>query len=159
MKIKLTYVFHYYRDWYNPKKKDRLLIEIASGYGIPLIISFLTLIVEISSPRCAIYKPRFGEETCFFSGKAFNNTIYKIEYKVFQYSKKHRWICFDVVSDTTSKGIWFFLPLGILLLINLFMFISIVFKMLRLEGKENMSNTKKMKKLVIYLLISEVAIS
>ena len=65
----LVSIFHYYRDWYNPKKKDRLLMQIASGYGIPLIISIFTLIVEFTSPRCAIYRPRFGEETCFFSGR------------------------------------------------------------------------------------------
>jgi len=107
-------------DWYNPKKKDRLLIEVASGYAVPLIISFLTLIVEFSSPRCAMYKPRFGEETCFFSG-------------------------------TESKVIWFFLPLGILLLINLLLFVFIVYNMFKLENKENMSNTKKMKKFCQYL--------
>ena len=65
----LFIIIHYDRDWYNPKKKDRLWMQIALGYGIPLIISIFTLIVEFTSPRCAIYRPRFGEETCFFSGR------------------------------------------------------------------------------------------
>jgi hypothetical protein len=47
--------------------------EVLTGYLAPLIITALTLIVEFSSPRCASYRPRFGEETvlpdnCFFAG-------------------------------------------------------------------------------------------
>ena len=50
------------------KKKYRYNCEVACGYAVPLVISLLTIIVEFASPRCAIYRPRFGEETCFFSG-------------------------------------------------------------------------------------------
>ena len=38
------------------------------GYGAPLLVCFLTAVTEFSAPRCAIYRPRFGEKTCFFAG-------------------------------------------------------------------------------------------
>ena len=43
---------------------------VGLSYGLPLIVSFLTVIVEFGAPQCASYRPRFGEETCFFSGNA-----------------------------------------------------------------------------------------
>ena len=38
------------------------------GYGLPFIVCFLTAVTEFSASRCAIYRPRFGEKTCFFAG-------------------------------------------------------------------------------------------
>lgn len=39
------------------------------GYLFPLLVSFITLLVEIFGQECAWYRPRFGEETCFFTDK------------------------------------------------------------------------------------------
>ena len=49
---------------------------VGLSYGLPLIVSFLTVIVEFGSPKCASYRPRFGEETCFFSGNAVQKYCY-----------------------------------------------------------------------------------
>ena len=57
-----------YRQVFNNRKGGRLRWEIMLGYGLPLIVCFLTAVTEFSAPRCAIYRPRFGEKTCFFTG-------------------------------------------------------------------------------------------
>ena len=60
----------------------------------------------------------------------------------------HCKIIFDnyiTISDKISKGMWLFFPLGLLLIINLVVFVSIVYTMCRLEDHENMSNTKPRK--------------
>ena len=57
-----------YRRVFNNQKGDRLRWEIMFGYGAPLVVLLLTAVTEFSAPRCAIYRPRFGEKTCFFTG-------------------------------------------------------------------------------------------
>ena len=41
---------------------------VAFGYTFPTVISLFTLLAEFVAPECASYKPRFGEEGCFFAG-------------------------------------------------------------------------------------------
>merc|ERR1711994_1030806 len=53
----------------NPSNSKRYKILVGCSYGLPLIVTLLTLIVEFGAPQCASYRPRFGEESCFFSGK------------------------------------------------------------------------------------------
>ena len=51
---------------------------VGLSYGLPLIVSLLTVIVEFGyneNTKCASYRPRFGEETCFFSGNALKNIV------------------------------------------------------------------------------------
>jgi len=48
---------------------NSILKQILVGYGVPLLIVVLTLIVELSAPRCASYNPRFGHKSCLFFGK------------------------------------------------------------------------------------------
>ena len=38
------------------------------GYSVPIAITLLTLIMELSLDKCARGKPRFGEESCYFAG-------------------------------------------------------------------------------------------
>ena len=42
--------------------------NVAIGYSVPIAITLLTLMVELSLEKCARGKPRFGEEACFFAG-------------------------------------------------------------------------------------------
>ena len=37
--------------------------HLALGYGLPAIWTLVTLTVEMTGPRCADYKPRFGERS------------------------------------------------------------------------------------------------
>jgi hypothetical protein len=46
-----------------------------ASYGLPLLWFLLTAIVEFTAPKCASYRPKFGERTewkqenaCFFTG-------------------------------------------------------------------------------------------
>ena len=48
------------------EKRYRFLM--AFGYTFPTFISLFTLLAEFIAPECASYKPRFGEEGCFFAG-------------------------------------------------------------------------------------------
>ena len=52
----------------NPSNSKRYKILVGCSYGLPLVVSLLTIIVEFGAPQCASYRPRFGEESCFFSG-------------------------------------------------------------------------------------------
>ena len=42
------------------------------GYSVPIAITLLTLIMELSLDKCAKGKPRFGEESCYFAGLSRN---------------------------------------------------------------------------------------
>ena len=59
----------------------------------------------------------------------------------------------SILSDKVAKGIWFFFPLGILLIINMIIFVLIVHTMCRLEQNQNVSRRKKMKRLVNTILV------
>ena len=48
------------------EKRYRFLMVF--GYTFPTLISLFTLLAEFIAPECASYKPRFGEEGCFFAG-------------------------------------------------------------------------------------------
>merc|ERR1719376_1235415 len=48
---------------------NSILKQILVGYGVPLLIVLVTIIVEVSAPTCASYNPRFGHKTCLFFGK------------------------------------------------------------------------------------------
>lgn len=50
-----------------PSSEKRYRIEMLCGYLLPLFVTLSTLIVEIWAPRCASYRPRFGERHCFFT--------------------------------------------------------------------------------------------
>ena len=60
---------HHFRG--HPSNSKRYKILVSCSYGLPMIVSILTVIVEFSAPKCAPYRPRFGEESCFFSGKLY----------------------------------------------------------------------------------------
>ena len=38
------------------------------GYAFPTMVSIGTLTAEYLAPKCASFRPRFGEEGCFFAG-------------------------------------------------------------------------------------------
>ena len=49
----------------NPK---RYLKEVICGYSVPLLFLIMTGIAESSLGHCSKYRPRFNEQSCFFSG-------------------------------------------------------------------------------------------
>ena len=64
-------------------------------------------ITEATAPECAAFKPRFAEETCFFT-------------------------------TVEAKALWFYLPIGLFLIINTFMFGLTVYTIYkRMEAKRN----------------------
>ena len=42
--------------------------ELAASYGLSLLISLITGIVEASAPLCSEIAPNFGKTSCFFHG-------------------------------------------------------------------------------------------
>ena len=38
------------------------------GYAFPTMVSIGTLTAEYLAPKCASFRPRFGEDGCFFAG-------------------------------------------------------------------------------------------
>lgn len=81
------------------------------AYLVPFGITLLTLFVELWAPRCSVFKPRFTETGCFFSG-------------------------------TTSKTLWFYLPIGLSLLFNTYKFVLTI-KAVREVDKESSRFTKR----------------
>ena len=53
------------------RPENRYRIQILVGYGIPLLFIILTGIVEATGPVCSKWRPRFNEQSCFFSGYYF----------------------------------------------------------------------------------------
>ena len=65
-----TYMHTYFhRNIGRPENRYR--IQILVGYGIPLLFIILTGIVEATGPVCSKWRPRFNEQSCFFSGYYF----------------------------------------------------------------------------------------
>ena len=83
------------------------------GYGAPLLITLLTGIVQASAPWCSPINPRFGEESCFFAGN--------IELYLKTLLSLLQWNLF-IFLETTSKFVFFYLPIMILLIFNSIMF-------------------------------------
>jgi len=50
-------------------KSNNILGQALIGYGLPLFICFVTLLVELYAPFCASYRPKFGHRSCLFYGK------------------------------------------------------------------------------------------
>ena len=48
--------------------KKRFWIEVVIGYFIPALITLFTYLTATFSEKCSMFNPRFGEQTCFFSG-------------------------------------------------------------------------------------------
>ena len=46
------------------------------GYAFPTMVSIGTLTAEYLAPKCASFRPRFGEEGCFFAGWLSTNILY-----------------------------------------------------------------------------------
>jgi len=46
-----------------------IMKQIVIGYGVPLLVVLVTVIVELTAPRCSSYSPRFGHKSCLFFGK------------------------------------------------------------------------------------------
>ena len=77
-------------------------MDLALGYGLPLVITIMSGITEATAPECAPFKPRFAEETCFFT-------------------------------TVEAKILWFYLPIGIFLVINTVMFSLTVFAICKMN--------------------------
>ena len=76
----------------------------------------MTGIAESSLDQCSKYRPRFNEESCFFSG------IYKFKHWSKAFRTLHATVNLFLWLDIESKSVWFFLPIGIALLINTVIF-------------------------------------
>ena len=50
------------------RKDSKYKQKVAVGYIVPLIITLLALIAEMSLDKCAQGRPKFGMEDCFFAG-------------------------------------------------------------------------------------------
>ena len=66
-------IFHFSVASFDSGKYHKFLTW--GSYGLPLIWTFITMIVEYSAPTCAPYRPKFGfktenghANTCFFTG-------------------------------------------------------------------------------------------
>ena len=109
----------------------------------------MTGIAESSLDQCSRYRPRFNEESCFFSG----NYDFKKWSKVFRILHPTANLYFWL--DIESKSLWFFLPIGIALLINTIIFaltckaVCALDKQARDLGITSGQNSKNMERYVI----------
>ena len=129
----------------------RILVQ--SSYGLPLVLSFITMVVEFTAPECASFRPKFNMGHCFFSGKVLSHISHILENVIRWYIDRKTFhaiefffiICFV---ERLSKGIWFYIPMGVSLLINVGAFVSIVRTLIKMnnslkELKLNRNNCEK----------------
>jgi hypothetical protein len=73
VRIIQTYLNHVYVAFFkyssgSPANHRRYRKLIVLSYGFPAFVTLCTLIAEYAAPECASFRPRFGEEGCFFAG-------------------------------------------------------------------------------------------
>ena len=51
-----------------PENQKRYRKTMVLGYAFPTMVSIGTLVAEYLAPKCASFRPRFGEDGCFFAG-------------------------------------------------------------------------------------------
>eukprot|EP00092_Neocalanus_flemingeri_P013361 GFUD01014405.1.p1 GENE.GFUD01014405.1~~GFUD01014405.1.p1 ORF type:complete len:735 (+),score=104.42 GFUD01014405.1:71-2275(+) len=54
---------------FGSEKSNSILGQALTGYGLPLVTCFITLLVELYAPFCSPYRPKFGHRSCLFYGK------------------------------------------------------------------------------------------
>jgi len=53
--------------WKSPSNPRRYLKQVICGYSVPTIFLIMTGIAEASLGQCSRFRPRFNEQSCFFS--------------------------------------------------------------------------------------------
>ena len=74
----------------------------------------MTGIAEASLGQCSRFRPRFNEQSCFFSGI--------LAHKSYSFCKLLFSKLYFFLLDIEAKSIWFFLPIGAALITNTVMF-------------------------------------
>nr|XP_040579384.1 G-protein coupled receptor Mth2-like isoform X1 [Lepeophtheirus salmonis] len=69
MTLMSSEIFMKMKSLTSTNSQKRFTIQRLIGYGVPLIITVITITVELTAPECSKFKPRFGEKQCFFAGK------------------------------------------------------------------------------------------
>jgi hypothetical protein len=114
-----------------PPSSARYRKEVILGYTLPISISFLTFLAEVSLSRCGWAKPRFGEEGCFFAGEP------TMQCMLCDVS------CFNSFLDKISKFVWFYIPIITMLAVNLFMFTRVVKKLSEMDREKRRVNLRQ----------------
>ena len=52
----------------SPSNPRRYRKQVICGYSVPMLFLILTGIAEASLGQCSRFRPRFNEQSCFFSG-------------------------------------------------------------------------------------------
>ena len=126
----------------NPANQKRYRKMMIIGYTCPTLIVLFTLIAEFAAPECALLRPRFGEEACFFTGKSKNKFAKSINRKTFLVEIfrgktiiSNSFPCFFI--EPLAKFVWFHLPILILLLINAFVFCVLCYTICKLDREKS----------------------
>ena len=108
--------------------RSRYIAEVTSAYAIAFILSLGATIANFLPTsvllECDFLRPRFGENKCFYSGKfSWISLGFKwvTDCKLFFNSFYHIYLNFLCALDRINKAIWFYVPIGLCLLINAIM--------------------------------------
>ena len=74
------------------QSKKRYIIACLVSYGLAIALLIVTGIIEASASRCSVWKPRFNEENCFFSGMYYSFFTYYRHYS----ATLSPYFCFDI---------------------------------------------------------------
>ena len=110
------------------------------GYAFPTMVSIGTLTAEYLAPKCASFRPRFGEEGCFFAGWPSIATLNVYTY-TYIISDLTLHSLFNIVPlydflELGAKYLWFYLPMSVLLLVNSFVFIALITMLCKLDHQK-----------------------
>ena len=99
----------------SPSNPRRYRKAVICGYSVPTLFLTMTGIAEASLSQCSRFRPRFNEQSCFFSG------IFAFQTCSFDFQIAINFNFFSSL-DIEAKSIWFFLPIGAALITNTVMF-------------------------------------
>ena len=108
----------------------RYMTNVGIGYLIPFIIVMITLTAEMNLAHCSPWRPRFGEEICFFSGTINDINCNRLIWNNFIYF---------YVKGKKSQWMWFYGPITVMILLN----IIVCFKISNTKQKLRITDQNK----------------
>ena len=110
--------------------RTRYITEVTSAYAIAFILSLCATIANFLPTsvldECDFWRPRFGENKCFYSGKfswIWLGFKFVMDYMniCFCFLFLYKYLKLMCALDRINKAIWFYTPIGLCLLINFIM--------------------------------------
>lgn len=102
-------------------ERKRFFFYSLYGFGLPCLLTVMVSILDQIEFIPDHYRPRIATNSCFLHGKQIHYFAYKL-YKLVAF-KRYFIVFLPFTEDFLTKLIFFYLPLGIMIIINIVLFI------------------------------------